>query len=183
MLMNFISLEIRNRWWFDLMLGFVVLSMGLFCFTRPDQAVLVLGRVFGLFLLFFGVLRVAGALTMAVSEPRLRLSGVLEGVLNLVLALVLLLNPAGLLVFARVLGLFALISGVFRFLSTALTRQTPGVPVVAGGFSILGGLLLLVYPQVVAGVLTAFIGILLILAGMLMLASGISQWKFNRRFF
>jgi uncharacterized membrane protein HdeD (DUF308 family) len=177
-----VSMNIRQNWWFDVVTGFIVLTLGWYCFTRPEMAILTLGKIFGLYLLIFGALYAWGAFGEKSIDKYWYIS-LGEGFLYILLATVILVNPASVLLLNRILGIWLLSVGVFRFLSSRF-QSALSVHTLAGNILLMiFGLFLLFYPKVIAGLTVVLLGIILIILGGIMIANGISMWKTHKGFY
>lgn len=175
-------MDIRQYWWFDLLTGVFTLGFGLYCFTRPDLAILTLGRLFAIFLIVFGALFGYGSFRSRTQDAYWHVFAG-EGILYVALGLVLLLNPASVLTLNRILGVWFIAVGGFRFLSSRFHGGLSGYTLTGDILAILFGLFLLVYPRVFAGFIAVALGVILMLVGLVMLGNGISMWRIHKRFY
>ncbi len=171
-------MNLQTRSFAQIVTGLMMLSFGIYCFVRPDLAVFTLSRLFALGLLVFGAVSVSGAFSMRQLVPRWWMQA-LEGLVYVLLAGLLLASPASILFFTRVLGLWAILVGLFRFISASVRQVSMGFTTFGGGMSFLFGLVLFVYPQAVAGFLSVLIGVVLILLGMAVLSGGLFIGRFR----
>jgi len=178
----FESINIRQQWWFDFALGLVILGFGLYCFSRPDLAILTLGRIFGIFLFIFGVLYGITSMKGRFNNQYWSAS-FFEGLLYIVFSIILLLSPESVLVLNRIIGLWFLTVGFFRFLLSRLHSILSRYTLTGDALLILFGLFLLVYPKIFAGLVAAILGVLFIMIGLLMIGNGIAVWKAGRRLY
>ncbi len=172
-------MNIRQNWWFDVVTGFMVLALGWYCFTRPEMAILTLGKIFGLYLLIFGAVYAWGAF----GERKIDKYWYLplgEGFLYILLAIIILVNPASVLLLNSILGIWLLSVGTFRFLSNRFHRALSVHTLTGNILLMLFGLFLLFYPKVIAGLTVMLLGIILIILGGIMIANGISVWKIHK---
>lgn len=173
-----VNMNLQTRSAFQMLAGLMILSFGIYCFVRPDLAVFTLSRLFAVVLLVFGGVSVSGALSLRRVVLRWWVQA-LEGLMYVLLAGLLLASPASILFFTRVLGLWAMLVGLFRFISASVRQIPMGFTTFGGTMSFLFGLILFVYPQAVAGFLSVLIGILLILFGMAVLSGGLFIGRFR----
>ncbi|SHN46509.1 HdeD family acid-resistance protein [Cryptosporangium aurantiacum] len=162
----------RVLWWLALAGAAASVVVGLLMTFWPD-ATLYLGAVlFGLWLIVHGIIHLARAITSHADAAIRALDGVL-GVLFVVAGIVCLRHiVTSLLVLATVIGLTWLIEGVIVVASTFGSRYTGRTRVVVGvlgGVAILGGLVVLLWPELTLVAMVVFTGIWLIVVGLVQL--------------
>ncbi|QRN86564.1 DUF308 domain-containing protein [Clostridia bacterium] len=175
-------MDIRHNWWFDVITGFLVLALGWYFFTRPEMAILTIGKVFGLYLLIFGTLYAWGAFSDRIVDVYWYIP-LGEGVFYILLSAIILTSPATVLLLNRILGVWLLSIGVFRLLGNRFRSTVSSSTMTGNSLLILFGLFLLVYPLVFASLTIMILGIILILVGGIMIANGISVWKIKKGFY
>lgn len=175
-------MNIRQNWWFDVITGFLVLALGWYFFTRPEMAILTIAKVFGLYLLIFGVLYAWGAFRDRRIDKFWYIP-LLEGVFYVFLSVIVLVNPATVLLLNRILGIWLLSVGIYRLLLHRFRNTSSTYALTGNILLMLFGLLLLIYPMVFAGLTIMILGSVLILMGGFMIANGISVWKIHKGFY
>lgn len=175
-------MNIRQNWWFDVVTGFIVLTLGWYCVTRPGFAILTLGKIFGLYLLIFGAMYAWGAFGDRQIDEYWYIP-LAEGAIYVLLSLIILFNPASILLLNVILGIWLLAVGIFRFLSSRFHHALSRYTLTGNILLMLFGLLLLFYPKVFAELTIMILGILLVILGGIMIANGISVWKRHKGFY
>ncbi len=107
--------------WLSILLGVLSLAAGIFLVLRPLQAAVALTWVLGIWLVARGVVDAASAFTYR-SSARWWL--VVAGVLSVIAGALIVANPGtAALAFAVWVGLFALMWGIFLFISGFMLRR------------------------------------------------------------
>jgi uncharacterized membrane protein HdeD (DUF308 family) len=158
-------------WW--LALGGAVTSvvLGIVMIAWPEATLKVIAALFGVWLLLHGVVRIVQAITATAREGAERaLLGVI-GILFViggVLALRNLLVSLGVVI--TLIGLMWLIGGIVELISVFSHRGDRTLRVVLGGLSILGGLVVLVWPDLSLVALVYVTGAWMLIMGLVQVA-------------
>lgn len=161
--------------------GITSIALGLVLLIWPEQTLLVVAALFGIWLVILGIVRLAGALTDRDASTGTR---ALEGLLGLalvILGIVCLAHLVGSLkALALLIGLIWIVAGLVEIVS-AFTRRMGGWrrvgTIVFGAISILGGVVVLLWPGISLTVLVWLTGLWLILLGIIQLALA---WRASR---
>lgn len=169
-----IATLVRN-WWAFVLRGVCAILFGMLALSHPQAAILSLTLVFAIYAFVGGVLTVFAAISTAVEGGHWVMLA-LEGVVSIVAGIVAVTMP-GLTVttFVILLGISAVLSGV---LTLAAAWKLEGAHgrwwlVAVGIASLLYGALLLFAPLTGAVVLTWWIAIYAILAGIALIVFGL----------
>jgi uncharacterized membrane protein HdeD (DUF308 family) len=147
-------------------LGAVHAIMGLVALFWPAVTLTVIAVIVGIEFVLAGLIR----LVVAIASPSQDVRGlrIVLGLLSVIVGLLVIRSPlesVGLLV--TIVGVFWIVWGVVEvliaLLPSAAGQRTPLL--VEGGVALLGGAVLLSWPDVTLGVLTRGVGLLLLLAG------------------
>jgi hypothetical protein len=158
-----------DHWGLVLAYGLVTLGLGIALAVWPDASVTVFTVLLAIQLIIAGIFRISAALSRSRTEGARALVG-LSGGLALIVGLLILRDPLqSVLVLGMILGVFWLIAGVIDILSALIgpPRSGRGWELFAGVVSVLAGGFLLVYTDLSLRVLVVFVGIWLIVAGIL----------------
>lgn len=154
--------------------GVVSILLGLVLLIWPQQTLLVVAALFGIWLVIIGIVRVAGAATDRNATTGVRALEGLLGVALVILGIVCLAHlVTSLKAVAVLIGLIWIFAGLVEIVS-AFTRRMGGwqrfSTLAFGVISILGGLVVLIWPSISLTVLVWLTGLWLILLGVVQLA-------------
>jgi uncharacterized membrane protein HdeD (DUF308 family) len=154
------------------LLGAVHAVLGLVALFWPAVTLTVLTVIVGVELVLAGVIRLVVA--VASSSADARVLRIFLGLLSVIVGLVVIRSPLeSLAVLVTIIGVFWIVWGLVEVLIALLPPAAGfrGPLLVEGGVAILGGIVLLAWPDATIGVLTRVVGLLLLLAG------GITAWS------
>jgi uncharacterized membrane protein HdeD (DUF308 family) len=159
---------ISKNWWVFLIRGILAILFGLVLLMRPGAAMTFLVRLFGIFAFVEGIFAVIAAFAGKNSSSNWW-AVLIQGLAGLVIGIWMFTNPLmSAVVFVRLLGLWAIIVGLFRIVGAVRLRsEVPGewMHVVGGIITVLLGIVVMAWP---AGGVLAFawlIGIFALLMG------------------
>lgn len=165
---------IRSKnWWLITLKGITFILLGIYILKFPVSGMLGLIVYGGIFLFFSGVIIISFAITTRKANPNWtwQLS---EGILDLLLALILLLN-IGLtaITLPFVFAFFGILTGIFWVMESLYFKRINyrywPVALLAGVFSILIGILIFYRPVLAALTIVSIIGIMFIVQGIFLL--------------
>jgi hypothetical protein len=163
------QISLVDHWGLVLAYGLVTLGLGIALAVWPDASVTVFTVLLAIQLIIAGVFRIGAALSPSRTEGVRALVG-LSGGLALIVGLLILRDPLqSVLALGMILGVFWLIAGVIDILSALIgpQRSGRGWEIVSGVISVLAGGFLLVYTDLSLKVLVVFVGVWLIVGGIL----------------
>ena len=163
---------LAEHWGVLLAYGIVTLGLGIALVVWPDASVTVFTVLLAIQLIIAGIFRISAALSHSRSDGGVRALIGLSGGLALIVGLLILRDPLqSVLVLGMILGVFWVLAGVIDIIG-AIIAPPPGgrgwelfsgiVTVLVGGF-------LLVYTDLSLKLLVVFVGISLIVGGVLAL--------------
>jgi len=115
----FRAMGAHTTWWTHLLLGIIDIAAALFVFAYPGVTAVVLVYVIGFWAIVFGVVEVVAGLASG------QFLAVIVGLLTTVVGFLLLMNPAaGALAYVLLIGVFAIVRGVFLLIAAF---QTPSL--------------------------------------------------------
>lgn len=165
-------------WKVVLAIGLVHVFMGAALLFWPSATLTVIVIIVGIELILSGVLRMLVAAGDAELDARL-LRAVL-GLVSVVVGLLVMREPLrSLAVVVGLLGVFWVLWGLVElFISLTPAASETRIPLaVEGGIAVVGGLLLLAWPELTVRGLTILVGVLLLVGG---LATTWSAWQMRR---
>ncbi|MFF4172352.1 HdeD family acid-resistance protein [Streptomyces sp. NPDC001744] len=154
-------------WQALLLAGFVALVLGVLVLVWPGASLLVAGVLFGLYLLFSGVMQLVAAFGTHASTS-LRVMAFISGALSILLGLLCFRGAMqSILLLALWIGIGWLFRGITQTVAAASDPAVParGWQVFLGIISALAGVVLIVSPLESAAVLTLLGGIWLVAVG------------------
>jgi uncharacterized membrane protein HdeD (DUF308 family) len=161
---------VAEHWGLVLAYGIVTSGLGIALAVWPDASVTVFTVLLAIQLIIAGVFRIASALSVSRGDGGVRALIGLSGGLALIVGLLILRDPLqSVLALGMILGAFWVIAGVVDILGALISPKPEGrwwdlftgvVTVLVGGF-------LLVYTDLSLKLLVVFVGIWLIVAGVL----------------
>ncbi|MFJ4340633.1 HdeD family acid-resistance protein [Streptomyces sp. NPDC088915] len=154
-------------WQALLVAGFVALVLGVLVLVWPGASLVVAGVLFGLYLLFSGVMQLVAAFGTHVSTA-LRVMAFISGALSILLGLLCFRGAMqSILLLALWIGIGWLFRGITQTVAAASDPAMParGWQVFLGVVSALAGVVLIVSPLESAAVLTLLGGIWLVAVG------------------
>ena len=161
-----------GNWWALALRGVVAILFALIAFIKPGIAAEVVILLFGAYALLDGIFALVAALRAAQHHGR---SGglLLEGVLNIVIAVIVFAWPGPALVaLIYLIAIWAIVTGVALVAAGMALIRLSGewLLVVSGALSILLGLILFVQPAVGVVALSWWLGIYALLFGIMLLS-------------
>jgi uncharacterized membrane protein HdeD (DUF308 family) len=155
--------------------GAVVLALGIFFVVSPEHALSTISVIVGILLLIDGVLAlIASVLGRGEGRGLIALVGALSGIAGLIL----IKHPFhSLVAFTMIVGVWFVVAGVMRLVSTLPSADERAAGLAIGGLDLLGGIVLLAWPDLGLKTAAVIIGIVLVLRGALFLSAG---WQLRR---
>jgi uncharacterized membrane protein HdeD (DUF308 family) len=162
-----------GNWWVLALRGVVAILFALVCFFSPWVTATVLILLFGAYAFVDGVFALIAALHEAGRHGH---SGalLLEGILNILIAVIIFVWPAAALVaLVYLIGLWAILTGAALIAAGLALIRLVGelLLVIAGALSILLGVVLFVHPAVGVVALSWWLGIYALLFGVMLLSA------------
>ncbi|GAA3370606.1 HdeD family acid-resistance protein [Streptomyces sannanensis] len=157
----------RWAWQAILIAGLASLVLGVLVLVWPEKTLLVVGVLFGLYLLIIGIVQIVAAFGTHVSTG-LRVLGFISGALCILLGLFCLRDELqSVLLLALWIGIGWLIRGILHLVAAVSDRAMParGWQIFFGVVSVLGGVVLIAAPLTSISLLTIVGGIWLIALG------------------
>jgi len=161
-----------GNWWALALRGVVAILFALIAFIKPGIAAEVVILLFGAYALVDGIFALVAALRAAQHHGR---SGglLLEGILNIVIAIIVFVWPGPALVaLIYLIAIWAIVTGVALVAAGMALIRLSGewLLVVSGALSILLGLILFVQPAVGVVALSWWLGLYALLFGIMLLS-------------
>jgi hypothetical protein len=166
--------SIVDHWGLVLAYGILTLGFGIALVVWPHASVTVFTVLLAIQLIIAGIFRISAALSVNRADGGVRALIGLSGGLALIVGLLILRDPLqSVLVLGMIIGVFWVIAGVIDILG-ALVAPSPsgrGWEIFTGVVLVLAGGFLLVYTDLSLKLLVVFVGISLIITGVLALVA------------
>lgn len=162
--------RLAEHWGLVLAYGLVTLGLGVVMLVWPDETVAVFAVLVAIQLIIGGIFRIVTALGMSKYDGGMRALVGLSGGVALVVGLLVLREPLqSVLVLGMILGVWWLVVGVVDVISAIVSPSSRGRgwDIAIGVVSMLAGGFLLVYTDLSLTVLVWFVGIWLVVAGVM----------------
>jgi uncharacterized membrane protein HdeD (DUF308 family) len=157
----------RDAWQAVLLIGISAVLLGAIALGWPGKTLVVLGVLFGIYLLISGILQIAAAFGTH-AEASLRVLAFISGALSIVLGVFCFRSAfESILLLAVWIGVAWLFRGIAQTAAAASDDAMParGWQLFAGLLGTLAGLVVIAAPFSSIGVLTVFAGVWLIVTG------------------
>jgi uncharacterized membrane protein HdeD (DUF308 family) len=159
--------EIARNWWLFAVLGVICIGTGIAALVWPDVTLLVLGVIFGIFLMIAAVLEIIDAVT---GDPGGRALSAILGVVALIAGLICIRRPGeSLLAIVIVVGIYLVAAGVLRIVRALGSTGARGIGVAIGAFDAVVGIVILAWPKVGLGTLAVLFAISMLVRGLFVL--------------
>ncbi|NPD86812.1 hypothetical protein HNS38_18765 [Lentimicrobium sp. L6] len=163
---------LKNKWFLLMANAAIAIIAGIVFLFVPEQTLATIGFAAGIIILLSGLFLVFGAFSYA-KQGKNMFFWLVEGLINLSLGVILIVNPSWLLEFLLILiGLWALILGIFQlYTGFAHSKQIKNATLLKiNGFAALViGLILLFKQDMVASFIIQLLGVISILIGGVMM--------------
>jgi uncharacterized membrane protein HdeD (DUF308 family) len=163
-------LGLADHWGLVLAYGLITLGLGIALAVWPDATVTVFTVLLAIQLIVAGIFRIGASLSASRGDGGVRALVGLSGGLALIVGLLILRDPLqSVLVLAMILGAFWVLAGVIDIVGAIVAPPATGLgwEIFAGVASLLVGGFLLAYTDLSLKLLVVFVGIWLIVAGIL----------------
>ncbi|NPD47374.1 HdeD family acid-resistance protein [Lentimicrobium sp. S6] len=163
---------LKNKWFLLMANAAIAIIAGIVFLFVPEQTLATIGFAAGIIILLSGLFLVFGAFSYA-KQGKNMFFWLVEGLINLSLGVILIVNPSWLLEFLLILiGLWALILGIFQlYTGFAHSKQIKNATLlkINGLAALVIGLILLFKPDMVASFIIQLLGVISILIGGVMM--------------
>jgi len=163
---------LRNKWFLLMANATIAIIVGLIFLFVPEETLATIGFAAGIIVLLSGLFLVFGAFSYAKKGQNM-FFWLVEGLINLTLGIILIVNPAWLIEFLLILiGLWALILGIYQLYTGfihAKEMNNATLLKINGLAAAVIGLILLFKPDMVASFIIQLLGVLSILIGAVMM--------------
>jgi len=163
---------LKNKWFLLMANATIAIIIGLIFLFVPEETLATIGFAAGIIVLLSGLFLVFGAFSYAKKGQNM-IFWLVEGLINLSLGIILIINPAWLIQFLLILiGLWALILGVYQLFTGFMhSKEIKNATLlkINGLAAAVIGLILLLKPEMVASFIIQLLGVISILIGAIMM--------------
>jgi uncharacterized membrane protein HdeD (DUF308 family) len=160
--------DLKKVWWLLLLLGVVSVALGALLIFWPGQTLTVVTSIFGLFMVFSGVVRFFVAVFDSESDQRWLM--VFSGIIGVALGVIVMKNPESVIrIIVLIAAIFWLISGMvdlFRGLTDSAMPDR-GLRIGLGALTASFGIAILLWPEPTVLVFAVFAGLYTMVFGVL----------------
>ena len=160
--------RVGRAWWWPAIFGVISIIAGVLALAWPGPTLVVLGVLFGVELIVWGIYRLIGAIAFGDAGGGARVLWAILGILSLLLGFYAIRHiEITLLALGLLLGIFWLVDGIGLIVSAIEHRGMPGrgLTVLSGVLGVIAGLILLFWPSISLLTLAVLAGIWLIVLG------------------
>jgi uncharacterized membrane protein HdeD (DUF308 family) len=162
---------VRRKWWLVALMGVLAVVAGIVVLVEPDRSLTLVTIVFGVYLVLLAPIRLALALMVPGLSGTLRAVEVLIAVFSLIAGIIVIANPgAGLLAIALAFGIYLLVAGTIRLFLGVAVPDSRVWNIAVGVLDLVGGTLVIAYPDIGLDALAVILSIYLLLRGVFDLA-------------
>ncbi|NOR86855.1 MAG: hypothetical protein GQ527_04540 [Bacteroidales bacterium] len=163
---------LKNKWFLLMANALIAIIAGIVFLFVPEKTLATIGFAAGIIILLSGLFLIFGAFSHA-KEGKNMFFWLIEGLVNLSLGIILIVNPIWLIEFVLlILGLWAVVLGIFQ-LYTGFVNSTDiknnGVMKLNGIVALVIGVVLIFKPEMVSGFIIQLLGVISILIGAVMM--------------
>jgi uncharacterized membrane protein HdeD (DUF308 family) len=170
--------RIASEWWLLAILGVVSLIAGVLAIVYPDETLLVIGLIFGCYLLLAGIFELLNAV---VGDPESRALTAIVGIIALVAGLVCLRRPGeSLLALIVVVGIYLVVAGAVKLVLAFTRAEDRGWVALSAIGDLVLGILILALPDLSLTTLAVLFGISLVLRGVFALVAAFKLRKVHK---
>jgi uncharacterized membrane protein HdeD (DUF308 family) len=160
--------HLQKNWWMMAVNGILAILFGAFALFSTETAMISISMYFGLLILVGGILLLLGAFDLRKKQKDYALT-LAEAVVLIILGILILIFPKETLkVFLVIIGVWALLLGLFKIYIALAVKNMPefrSILITGGLILLVIGLLLLVNPAFIAGIVLKIVGVVLLLVG------------------
>lgn len=170
--------ELKKAWWLLGLLGLLSITIGVLLIFWPGPTITTVASLVGLFMIIVGVIRFFVAVFDSRSNDRWLM--VFAGIAGVVIGAIIMKNPElTIKIIVLATAIFWLISGMIEIFRGVTNSYLPdrGLRIGLGVFSVLFGVVILVWPSVTVGVFAVLFGLYSVLFGLIEIAAAFQLRK------
>lgn len=170
------AMKRKRQWWLQTLRGLALFIFGIFCLFNSGMTLEALMTILGAFVLGIGILLLGG---LGIAKNLGNNFATIEGVINVVIGLIVMINPIGTAKFMVILvAIWAIVMGIIQVVAALRIRGRStlwSIPLVSGILTLILGIVLLSDPFEGAQAMVILIGIFTIIVGAGMMINSASK--------
>jgi uncharacterized membrane protein HdeD (DUF308 family) len=167
--------EVAKYWWLPVLAGVLTVVVGLIALAYPGPTLVVVGFLFGIYLVVWGLITLVSAAGAHELPVLLRIFTGVLALITLFAGLLLMVRPGESVVTAAlVLGLWWVMSGAIELARGFAVPDARVAHLLWGALGIAAGTVILLQPKIGLGTLVLIVGIGLLFQGAAEIAAGLS---------
>ena len=173
-------IQFSKNWWVLLVNGIIALILGLFAVFSPQDTLVTLAKYFGFLVIIAGLILGIGVVNrMRKNEPYTWL--LIEAIIIIILgAVILLYTEQTLMIFAIIIGIWAITMGVMQFMILASIKdeiENKNIILINALITVAFGIVLFFNPFTGMKIFTILIGVAALIIGVMMIMVAFSVKK------
>ena len=162
----------KHNWVLEIAKGLLILIFGLFCLVNPTSASITMTWIFAIMILVLSIVAITDAFMLKSAFKQWWVL-IFEFVAGIVFAAILLFNPDKMELVIRLVGVWAIITGLFRVVRIIARKDMWLNNLLIGLGVIAAGILFLVIPDVILTSVTMIIGVAAAVFGIIVIIFGV----------
>lgn len=163
---------LKNKWFLLMTNAIIALIAGVIFLLVPGETLATIGFAAGIIILLSGLFLIFGAFSYA-KENKNMFFWLIEGLINLTLGIILIINPIWLAQFIMIIiGLWALILGIYQLYIGIAERHSvknSKILIINGLATSIIGIIVLFKPDMVASFVIQILGVISVILGAIMM--------------
>ena len=166
----------KHNWVLEIAKGLLILIFGLFCLVNPASASMATTWIFAIMILVLCIVAITDAFMLKGSFKYWWLM-LIECLIGVIFAAILLFNPDKMMLVIRLVGSWAIVTGLFRIVRIWARRDMWLNHLLIGLGIIAAGVLFLAISDVILNSVTVIIGVAAAIFGLVVIIFGVMMKK------
>ncbi len=162
----------KYNWVLEITKGLLILIFGLFCLVNPASATITLTWIFAIMILVMSIVAITDAFLLKSMFKQWWIL-LIEFAMGVVFAIILLFNPDRMMLIIRIVGSWAILTGLFRVVRLVARKDMWVQNILISLGTIAAGILFWVMPEVILTSVTYIIGVAAGIFGLIVIMFGV----------
>ena len=162
----------KNNWVIEIAKGLLIFIFGLFCLVNPTSATVTLTWIFAIMILIMSIVAITDAFMLKNTFKNWWIF-LLESLVGVSFVAILFFNPEKMMLVIRLVGSWAIVTGIFRGLRVMSKKDMWLKYILVGLGFIVAGILFLVISEIILNYATIVIGVVAALFGLVVIILGV----------